>query len=330
VQIRNAKSGREVGRLIHPTLVQTMAFRPDGQSIVTLSSRYYGNDFPIRVWYLDGTGSVTEIRQSEQIDKIRFSKDSRLIFIHTPTGLQSWHLPQSDAEINLALRRSDEKISDPSSIGILNRYDVIRDKDQLEVVDRIDERRVGGVGLSGKTFATKVSADGKWLAVVLQPPGATRGGWKLKGEIYDLQDKSPAREIPFPDFTSDEYVDFLEFSFDSRYLIIATNSLFRISDIATLKTVAEIYLSFPRVIAIQPDGELVATASRNNVLRVWRISDGSEVIRIENDLPVKALAVSPDGRWLASLHAAGFVRLWAIGPADLIAQACARLSSPCP
>ena len=216
------------------------------------------------------------------------------------------------------------------AISIPNRFDLIRVKNRLEVIDRIDQSVVRSIEIVGETFATVVSRDGKWLALIERPAGSTRGGWELIPKLYGLQDQSPARQIQSPDFTGDDYAAFLQFSADGRFLLTATRSLFRICDMATLKPVSELFQPFPHLIAIQPNGDLAVSTDRGGLIRVWRISDGFEIIRIENDEPVKALGVSPDGRWLASLHEAGFVRLWALRPPDLIGQACARLSAPCP
>lgn len=330
VRIRSAKSGREVAHLNHQAKVQAATFRPDNRSVVTLGSRYVAKGFPIREWHLDGTGAIAEIRQNEHIDKIIFSNDAKLIITRTPAGPQSWHLPQSHDQISDAKLRPVEKDEISQSIGIPNRFDLIRIKNRLEVIDRIDQSVVRSIEMDGETFTTVVSRDGKWLALIERPAGSTRGGWELIPKLYSLQDQSPARQIQSPDFTGDDYATFLRFSADGRYLLTATRSLFRIWDIATLKPVSELFQSFPHLIAIQPDGDLAVSTDRGGVIRVWRISDGFEIIRIENDEPVKELGVSPDGRWLASLHEAGFVRLWALRPPDLIGQACARLSAPCP
>ena len=237
VRIRSAKSGAVVAHLVHQTKVQAVAFRPDSRSVVTLGSRYFAEDFPIREWHFDGTGSIAEIRQRERIDKILFSKDAKLIFTRTQAGPQSWNLPHRHEQTRVSQLQPTAKDEDSQSISMPARFDVLRIKNRLDVIDRIDKSVVRSIDIDAETFATAVSGDGKWLALIA----------KLTG-----------------------------------------------------------------------------------VIRVWRISDGFEIIRIENDEPVKELGVSPDGRWLASLHEAGIVGLWALNPPDLIAQACDRLPAPCP
>jgi hypothetical protein len=100
---------------------------------------------------------------------MRSSKDSHLIFTPTPTGLQSWHLPQSDNEINLALRRVDEKKSESPPIGLPDRYAVIRNKDQLDVIDKTDERILRRIEIRGEAFVTAVSGAGKIVDVREMP-----------------------------------------------------------------------------------------------------------------------------------------------------------------
>jgi WD40 repeat protein len=71
--------------------------------------------------------------------------------------------------------------------------------------------------------------------------------------------------------------------------------------------------------AICPDGGCVATATRDGVVQLWRLADGTATSRTlgEHSSAVHSLDFSPDGRWLAAgggeifnSDSTGFVRAW--------------------
>ena len=54
-------------------------------------------------------------------------------------------------------------------------------------------------------------------------------------------------------------------------------------------------------LAWSPDSRLLATGTRERVLRIWDVASGQELHRFETyDGPIKSLAFSPNGQWLAT------------------------------
>ncbi len=64
-------------------------------------------------------------------------------------------------------------------------------------------------------------------------------------------------------------------------------------------------------LAFLPDGETLASAGGDAMIRIWRLSNGELLRTLEgHQTDVHALAVSPDGQWLYSAGIDGTVRQW--------------------
>ncbi len=50
-------------------------------------------------------------------------------------------------------------------------------------------------------------------------------------------------------------------------------------------------------VSFSPDGQYVATASRDDTARVWDSQSGAEIARLNHDAEVYAVSFSPDGRY---------------------------------
>lgn len=64
------------------------------------------------------------------------------------------------------------------------------------------------------------------------------------------------------------------------------------------------------MVALSPDGKIMATAGEDRTARLWAIGDGRELKQLRHASAVVALAFSPDGKLLATASKDGPVQLW--------------------
>ena len=100
----------------------------------------------------------------------------------------------------------------------------------------------------------------------------------------------------------DNYVNTIEIFRDNRIVTGSRDYLIRVSnpDIAQA-ALTMVHPGWNWSIAFSPDDQLLASASSNGEVRVWKVSSGEEELRVSNHTDsVQFVLFSPDGKWLAS------------------------------
>jgi WD40 repeat protein/mono/diheme cytochrome c family protein len=148
------------------------------------------------------------------------------------------------------------------------------------------------------------SADGKRLAT---------GGFR-KVLLWNTSDWSPDGEIS--DLAG--RVSAMTFTADNTALVTASNAPGQAGEIA-LWNVADLARGLAWQahdgtvfdLAIAPDGETLASAGADKLVRFWNLSKGEQLMQIEaHTAPVLSLAYKPDGALLASGGADKELKIW--------------------
>jgi WD40 repeat protein len=326
VQVRRTADGHELSRLGAHREVRAMAFRPGSLSLVTMSAEPARS--VIRVWDLRNQGS-TELRHEDAITRIEFSAGGELLFTASAAHQSWWALPARN-EPPVALRRALD-VEVPSEPGRHRARPsgwpiAAGEKNRVEIVDPHGSSATS-MDFPAPVLAAALTRDHRRVAVATGNVG--RGHWVLDLEVWDVERRSRLGATSRPGQIRDDYSRFLELTPDDRFIVTQRESGYEVWDAQALAQVATLGHPAPEAIAFEAGGTLAATAGRDRTIRIWEIPSGREIARIENTDPVEHLALSADSRWIAALSA-GIVRLWLVQPDELIAQACARLRSPCP
>ncbi len=117
-----------------------------------------------------------------------------------------------------------------------------------------------------------------------------------------------------------ERANAVAFSPDSGVLVVGTAVGVHIYDLQDFHELRRIKTDvWVRSLALSPDGSLLAGALFDDTIRVWSISDGTQVVELTGHTGwVRSVAFSSDGTVLASASDDNTVRLWRIPDRTLI------------
>jgi WD40 repeat protein len=172
--------------------------------------------------------------------------------------------------------------------------------------DLLDRRQVGDLSGARGPFAMDFTPDGQTLALASR---ARRGLI-----VWDTGDRR--ERIVLGDRL--ETVRSLAISPDGRTVATGCRDArvpdgkIRLWNLQTgrVETILEGHQREVQALAFQPNGDLLASGSRDGVVRLWSLPTGDEVRTLSGKFKeVRCLTFSPDGRTLATSHG-GMVVLW--------------------
>ncbi len=318
VRLWSVTANRELAVLNHPGDPRWVAFRADGQALITADPRF------VRIWNLGGNEEKRVLSGHEGgTPGMAFSPDGKLLAsVGKDMKATVW-----DPGTGQVVHRLSGFSGVPHAVAFSS------DGQLLAIGDRSGAIRLWQVGswqeLSPPMhnirwiWAVAFSPDGRYFAACGEPGGVVL--WRL--------DRQPARdgdkvrwELVEPARLSDRRAHFLCFSPDSHLLAWCSDAL-EIWDLGKSRTFpsppARLLGSLFSV-AFLPDGRQMTMIGPMRVPEVWDVTTGQKVFSFPGEdsggrrysTIASAIALSADGSWLAQQGTA--VKVWDLENKNLL------------
>jgi WD40 repeat protein len=298
-------TAKELATLGGPTVpVDTVAFSPDGQRIVTASSGKAA-----RVWDLTGKPLATLAGHTGLISAVAFSPDGQRIVtgswdktarVWDLTGKELATLNGHTAEVSaVAFSPDSQRIVTASVDGTARLWD-----------------------LTGTELAILIGHMSGITAVAFSPDGQriVTASWDKTARVWDIINRQELAILT----GHINGITAVAFSPDGQRIVTASlDSTARLWDLtgkelATLTGhTAEVF-----AVAFSPDGQRIMTASRDKTARVWDLTGKELATLTGHTAEVSVVAFSPDGQRIvtASWHKADkSAQLWDLTSKELTA-----------
>ncbi len=296
----------------HADMVRTLAYSPDGKVLATA-----GNDQSVRIWDVaSGQLLRTLLGHTDQVSSLAFSSDgSRLFSGGGDQGIRIWNLESTMPSLTLAGHRGSVWSAVPSPDGrllatggadhVIRIWDLASGKELRQLT-----------GHNGPITSIGFLADGKSLI-------STSGDRSVR--YWTSIEGGPGQQFagPGPEI-SPSPMQFLASAVAPDGLHLATggsDSTVRIWDIGQLKQTSQ--WSLPRsaitAIAYRPDGQRVAVATADGMIRIAEPANGGSLVAFKAHEVggVAALAFLPNGRSLVSCGGDQMVKVWDVAASSI-------------
>jgi WD40 repeat protein len=338
----------ETGKLVrsfdgHLWTVVAVAFSPDGKRLASA-----GTDRVVRIWDVSSGAGVQQMKgHSDVVRRLAFSPDgTRLASASVDKTVKVWDVDAGklihdlrghrDQVLGVAFHPDGRRLASGGTDKGVVIWDVDTGKEFRALT-----------GSAGSIASVAFSPDGKQLAVGGGDPLIRVWDWNAGREI--AQYRGRANGVNAVIFSrdqrllaaagSDGAVTVWETSADPRAPEKVAGSgclafgpdgkttAFGRSGTVTLRTGSadQADLTFRahgknvNGVVFSPDGRLLATASDDKSVKVWRVNDGRELRTLNGHTgTVTAVVFGPGGRWLASASEDKTVRLWDVTSGRLL------------
>ena len=308
-RVSEAVARAELGRLVHDSAVNAVAFGPDGSRVATASA-----DFTARVFDPATGAELGRLVHDSAVHAVAFGPDG--------------------SRVATASADFTARVFDPATGTELSR--LVHDGPVHTVAFSPDGGRVATASadftarvfelFAGRQLA-QLDHDNPVHMVVFSPDGArvaTASGDRW-ARVFD-----PATGAALARLVHDSAVNAVAFSPDgSRVATASADFTARVFDAATGTELSRLVHDGPvYTVTFSRDGSRVAAASGDRSARVFDPATGTELSRLEHDSPVHSVAFSPDGTHIVTASQDNMARLYEISPDLLLRRALALMTRP--
>ncbi|HSB10718.1 MAG TPA: protein kinase [Blastocatellia bacterium] len=309
----DAVTKAKLARLNYSAQVWSLAFSPDGRSLVSTH-----DDGAVLLWDVAERELVASFNgHSASVHSVAFSPDGRhLASASEDRSVIIWDAKTNEKEAILAGHTNRVTAVAFSPGGeLLASSDM---ESNLFIWDMTDRKLKWETRyLYGKnwiaTYCLAFSPDGRYLA-------ATPGVYDVSSgrQLVDFYELVRTRKIPWGGTYG------VAFSPDGRRLACATDQGYvLVWDVETWELMAYVKRSATPLISLSfaPDGDRLVTGDDEGAVRLWEVSPLREIALLgRHEARIKSVMFSPDGSQVASSGDDQMISLWDVGGRRLISH----------
>lgn len=307
VRVRDLVTGRESLRIPHDSSPKALLLSPGAAAYLAIVG-----ENRVRVVERTTGRDVVTLPLENAVTKVTFAPDGgHLAAIHTGNGVRVWEIPSGKAVGELPHDDGvDFAVFNPDGTDIVT------------ATINTNKLFVWEVGTTRPKVS--LSYEGTLASLTFDPRGRLLAAANLQDEAVQIWDATAGWQVArvvHPGGTTG-----LVFSPDGqRFVTVGLDETTRVWGTNTLQQIATL-MHPAHAAAFSADGAFLATAGADGQARVWEVATAREVARLEHRSQVLAAVFTGDGRYLATVSNNAVARMWFMRPADLVAEACARLT----
>jgi WD40 repeat protein len=319
-QLWFAPASFRTGPFFHHSLVRDVAFRSDGKVLATAS---YDGD--VSLWSVPEKPSEPPGKR-ERIQSLKHpDNDAVFAIAFSPDG-QTLATGGRDKTVRLWNLTNSQFVVGPTHDGSIEDVVFSRDGSLIATASHDGTARLWDV-VTRKERGRLENPSAAFYSVAFQPEGTLLAASTL-GQVL-VWDPVTNQKIPLAIEHDEDPLLAVAFSPEGQYLVAAGEhpSIFQWEAKPPWKVVesrisheGDIY-----ALAFSADGEYLASGGQYGA-KIWRFATGEQVAQVSHFDKVRAVAFRPDRRYLATGSHDFTARLWPLQPADMIFEACTRLT----
>jgi WD40 repeat protein/uncharacterized caspase-like protein len=292
IKLWDSRTGQTVRTLVSSNKVNSLAFSPDGRTLVSGHAREKLDDDTIKFWDVE-TGNLkrTQAGHSNHVAAVAFNSsgtlvasggsDSRIKLWNPVTGdLVRTYERHSDEVRAVAFTNDGKTLACGSADGTIKLWDLVADKG-LRV-------------LKGHT---------EWITAVAFTPNGKLLASGSSDRTVKLWDVVTGQELTTLTGHTD-LVTSLAFSPDGATLVSASyDKAIKLWDVATGKVLQTLngHSAEVQSVAFSPDSHTLASGNWDGTLRLWDVATRGQIGVLEsNSRAIRTIVFSPDGKTLAA------------------------------